>query len=351
MATHQVEDLSIFYSKLPETALNTPYVLTADFKGGLVNAFMPPLPTLSKFKPGEIGAGNEFGQKGRNGYWQPTDLPFAGEINTEITADVACHAFGGTITNTAVTAASSYDHFVALQTKAQGREPKKRTVGFDLGGYDILFASMAVDAFEITFGGETPPVWSSTLRNAGHFLHADALTPLIVPPTPPTYNRMHPAAVKATFNNGGVIDFAADGRLISGRCGMRQDIAARYRPGTFRISGDRTSGAHANVLTRSKRVYVPELRVSLGDDLADFVTSRNNTDITSLKYLFVGGLIGATSDSYEFEITYPLSTVSVQTELDNNEGALVATFDIDRSDAAGGAIAALRVRNGTATIT
>jgi len=95
---------------------------------------------------------------------------------------------------------------------------------------------------------------------------------------------------------------------------------------------------------------VPELRVSLDDDLDEFVTSRDNTDITSLKYLFIGEFIGATTDSYEFEITYPLATLAVQTDVDEAEGALALSFDVDRSDAVGG-IASLRVRNDAATLT
>ncbi|HEY0003732.1 MAG TPA: hypothetical protein VGB17_02890 [Pyrinomonadaceae bacterium] len=351
MARFLLEDAEIIYSAAPETAVNTPYTTSADFKSALVNSMMPPVPQLGKIKDNQVGGANEWGRKSRNIYWQPFDLPIGGMLNTEIAAALAARAFGGSTTNTVITTGASWDHFVALQTKAQGRIPKLTTLAFLLGGYDFLHASLAVDTFEINFGGDASPEWSATLRNTGNsFQRVGDLDPAIVVPSLPSYHYMHPAAILATFNDGSLRDFAADARLISGRCGIGNSIVVKPHPGDpFRTAGDRRTGAYMRDIHRGKRTYTPTIKVSMDEDLAEWVTARDNTDITDLTFVFKGDPIGVTPESYEFEIKYPLSNLMVESDTDDTDAALNLSFDIDREDASGG-IAILRVRNGSATL-
>jgi hypothetical protein len=341
-----LEELQLLISSAPESAVNTPATTSAAFKTALFNSFMPPIPRPDKLKSAEIGAGNEYGQKSRSGYWLPMDIPIGGWLNTEFAAIVAARAFGGTITDVPVTAGASFDHFVALQTRAQGRVPKLSTILALLGGYDFLHASCAVAAFEISFGGNTPPQYSTTFRNTGYsWKRLRDIVPAIVPPPAPTHHYIHPAAIKATFNDGSLRDFAADARLIGGRCGISQEVEVQALPGDpFRVSGDRSSGAYARVIQRGKRSYSPSIKVFMDENLAEFVASRDNTDITGLSFLFTGDPIGATPESYEIELTYPLATLIVEGDTENKNAALNISFDIDRADASP-SIASLRVRN------
>lgn len=350
MATQLLEDLTLLYSSAPESAVNTPATTTAALSAALFNSFMPPIPRPDKLKSPEIGAGNEFGQKARNGYWPPMDIPLSDWLNTEFAAVVAARLFGGTINNTLV-ATGVYDHTVALQTKAQGRIPKLTTLIPLLGGYDFIHASCAFAEFNVESGGAEPPRWTATARNTGNsFNRASALDPLIVPPAPGAYHHVHPAGVSATFNDGSLRNFASDARLLTTRCGMGQEVEVVGLPGDpFRTTGDRSTGAYARVIQRGKRGYTPSLRAYMDETLAEFVTARDGTDITNLTYLYVGDPITG-SYNHEFEIKYPLSTMMVDADSEGRNAAVALSFDTDRTDASGG-IAILRVRNAVATLT
>jgi hypothetical protein len=347
-----LEDLSLLFSSAPETAVNTPYTTAGGFKVALFNSFMPPIPRPDKLKSSEIGAGNEFGQKGRNGYWPPNDIPIGGLLNTEFAAVLAARCFSGTVTDTVVTTAKSWDHTVALQTKAQGRVPKLTSILPLLGGYDFLHASCAVENFRVTFGGNAYPQYQATLRNTGYsFTRNAGLGTPIVPGSAPTHHYLHPAGVKATYNNGSLIDLGSLARLVSGMCELNNNIVVTPMPqDPFKISGNPASGAYARVINRGKRTAAPTLKSLMDETLAEWLDVLNSTDITALTYLFQGDIIaGTTADRYEFEVTYPLSTMSIQGDTEGANAAIALSFDTDRSDASP-SIAQLRVRNDQATL-
>lgn len=350
MSDQLLEELTLLYSAAPEGAVNTPATTTAALRAGRFSSFMPPIPRPDKLKSDDIGSGNEFGGKPRIGRWPPMDIPLGGQLNTEFPAVLAARLFGGTITDTLVSA-GVYDHTVALQTKAQGRIPKLTTIIPLLGGYDFIHASCAVVDFAIEFGGDGIPRWSATLRNTGYsFNRAGDLDPAIVPPGPGAYHYVSPSGAYATYNNGSLIDLGSLARLISGRCGLSQEIEVTSLPrDPTRIAGDRRSGSYARRIRRGKRVAVPTLKSYMDDVLDEWLDALDNTDITALTFIFIGDPIGETAYNYEFEISYPLSTLDVAGDTQNRDAAIALSFDTDRDDAPGG-IAQLRVRNGSATL-
>lgn len=352
MANQLLEDLSLLYSAALEPSVNTPYVTSADYKVALFNSFMPPIPRPDKLKSTEIGAGNEFGQKGRNGYWPPNDIPIGGLLNTEFAAVLAARCLGGSITNTVVTTAKSWDHFVALQTKAQGRVPKLSSILPLLGGYDFIHSSCAVENFKITFGGNGYPQYTATLRNTGYsWTRNGGLGTPIAPGTVPTHHYLHPAGVKATYNDGSLVDLASLARLVSGTCDLNNNTVVIPMPGDpFKVSGDRSTGAYARNINRGKRTAAPSLKALMDETLAEWLDVLNSTDITGLKFLFQGEIIpGTTADCYEFEVTYPLSTMDIRGDTEGVNAAIDLTFDVDRADASP-SIIQLRVRNDQATL-
>src|SRR6267142_1395267 len=127
-------DVQVGFSKLPETAINIPYVLTADFASGLVHQFPPMIPQ-GEFMTDEdmIGGGDEFPRQNQLYRWAQRGRTFTGKINTAFAAVLLARFLGGTITNTVVTATTSWDHFVIMQTKAQGRVPKLTTMYVPVG--------------------------------------------------------------------------------------------------------------------------------------------------------------------------------------------------------------------------
>lgn len=372
----QLIDQSIFLSKIAEVAVNTPYLLTADFVGGLLNSAMPPIPDVSRSADAMVGDGNERAQKLRKGWMIPLSLSVGGMLNTETAARLGTRALGGTRTPGAELAPGgslAFDVITNMQTKAQGRIPKLSTIGYDLGGYKFIHPSMAVSNFEIAFEGENDVTFSATLVNTGLYklnslaatlvangFSADmaaALTvgvALIVPPATPDHHLMHPAATKVTFSNGATIDFAADGDLISGACGLDNQVVVKQRPGDpFILASNRKAGAYARDIHRGQRAPSARLKVALDPALRAFVMGQNGTDITSLTYLFRGeDNIGDPVNNYfyEYEWKYPVAEIeTVQSDPDGDDAAHTINF-YPKTDAVTGGYIIQRVRTADNTI-
>lgn len=353
-------DLNIFISKLAQSALNTPYILTADFVGALVNSMMPPIPDVARTSDQQIGDGKER-RKLKKGWIIPQELPFGGSLNAETAARFGARCLGGSRTVSAELAvgAGAYDITTLMQTKAQGREPKLSTIGFDLGGFKFVYPDMAVESYEMAFSGTEDATWSATLRNTGmHKLnllvaaiealgfsaaHAAALAigaAVIVPPAAPTHHDMHPAATKVTFHDGvTTVDFAADGDLISGGCSLGNGLVVDQLPGDpFLVPTERKKGAYARDIHRGARVPAARVKVYLPSDLYAFVLAQNATPITNLTYLFRSDdNIGESAYFYEQEWIAPVGEIeSVASDPQGNSGAVTINFYPDTDPVTGG---------------
>lgn len=467
-AKYQLIDQEIFLSLVPEVAVNTPYILTAEFIGALLNSAMPPFPDTVRTADQMVGDGNERAQRLRRGWMMPMQLPVGGSLNTETGARLGSRCLGGTVTPGSEIAAGSgvFDVLTNMQTKAQGRVPKLSTLGYDLGGYKFVHPSMAVNQFEIAFEGENDVTFSASLINTGLYKINDlvanlvaagfspatavalaigggalqvetatvvgtvtgsgnasvivtaagmagspitvavavlvgdtpavvggkirtalglnatiaafftisgtgaevvltrkvpaandatlniaidndtstGLTPaaasanttagvvqgaLIVPPDPPTHHLMHPAATKVTFSDGTTRDFAADGDLIGGACGLDNQIIVKQEPGDpFLLATNRKAGAYARDIHRQGRVPSARLKINPGTLNLPFILAQNGTDITSLIYLFRSeDPIGSTSYFYEYEWKCPLAEIeTVQSDPDGDDAAVTMNF-------------------------
>jgi hypothetical protein len=151
----------------------------------------------------------------------------------------------------------------------RGASPSSRRSSRGSAASDFIHASCAVADFGIEFGGGGIPRWSATLRNTGYsFQRARDLGTPIVPPAVDTYHYIHPAAVSAKYNDGSLVDLASLARLISGRCGISQDIEVVGLPGDpFRRPGDRRSGAYARRIRRGKRTATPTIKAYMDETL------------------------------------------------------------------------------------
>lgn len=371
----QLIDQEIFLGKVADPTVNTPFVLTADFVGALVNSGQPPIPDVVRTADSMVGDGNERSQRLRKGWLIPIEISIGGLLNTETAARIGTRALGGTRTASAELAPAgslAFDVTTLMQTKAQGRLPKWTTIGWDLGGYKFVYPSCAVNNFMIEFEGENDVTWTANLRGTGLYRINDiaanltaqgftaamaaalAISPVIVPPAPPTHHLMHPAATKVTFSNGVTIDFAADGDLISGACGLDNQIVIRQQPGDpFLEPTNRKSGAYARDSHRGTRVPSARIKSALGSDLKPFVISQSGTDITSLTYLFRSeDGIGAAANNffYEYEWKCPLAEIeTVQSDPDGDDAAITMNF-YPKTDPVTGGYWIQRIRTTDATI-
>lgn len=346
----QLNDMEFFLSLLPQVGVGTPRLLTADFVGGLLNAIQPPVPDTQRTADAMVGAGTERAQRLKRGWQKPIRLPIAGAANSETCARIGNRALGGTRTPSAELSPGSgaYDVVTNTQTKLQGRILPVSTVGFDLGRYNYVHADMMVTNFEMAFEGEGDVTFTSEMVNTGrHRRNATAAmleaigysadyaaalaigVALIDPPAPPTHHTMHPAATKVTFSDGELKDFAADGTLISGACGINNAVLIKQRGGDpFLVPTDRKSGAVARRIKRGTRV--PMARLKVDQDAMDeaYILAQNGTDITSLTFLFRSDdKIGNSAYYYELEWKCPLAEIeTVDADPDGDDAAYTLLF-------------------------
>lgn len=485
---YQLIDQQIFLSLLAETAVNTPWVLTAEFVGALIDSQMPPFPDVSRTADTMVGTGAERAQHLRKGWMIPLNLPVGGLLNTETAARLGTRNLGGTRVVSSDLGGGVFDVTTSMQTKAQGRIPKLSTIGFDLGGYKFVHPSMATGKFDIAFDGEKDVTFTANLINTGFYKinqliaalvaagfssdQATAIgmgapqqietatvlgtitlagnvavvvtaagmtgTPItlavpvllgdsaetvagkirtalaanvniaawfnvggfgadvvltakaaaandatmnlsidngtctgltsaltstntragsvtasvIVPPTPPTHHLMHPAATRVTFSDGTTRDFAADGDLISGACGLDNAIVVRQMPGDpFLVPSNRKAGAYARDIHRGARVPTASLKINPGTANLPFILAQNGTAITSLTYLFRSeDPIGATAFFYEFEWKCMLAEIeTVQSNPDGNDAAVMLNF-YPEADAITGGYFIQRIRTDNSAI-
>ena len=350
---YQLTDIQAIISTTPESGINVPKLLTAEFSGMLLNAMMPPIPELQKTPGTMVGDGQERAQKLRRGWWVPGQLSIGGQLNNQTAARLGGRNLSGTRTATEVVPASgAWDIVTNQQTKAQGRIPKLSTIAFALGGYDFLWPSMGVNTFEISFEGDGDVNFASTLINTGFWKRMVDIVPAIVPPDALPHKLMHPAATKVTFSDGTTIDYANEGDLLSGACGNGNNLVVKQLPGDpFITPADRLSGAYGRDIHRGRRDPFARLKVAMDASLYEFTLARSGQDITSLTYLFISDeKIGVTAYDYEFEWKYPLSEMQVvQSDTDGDDAALNLEF-YPKKDAVSGGFAIQRVRTDNDTL-
>ncbi len=347
MSRFQLSDVEVAISKIVETAINTPQSVGTNFVGALMSATPPPTPQANLITDdGMVGDGNEWGDDQRLDYWQPATPSIGGQLNTEIAGRLLLRGLGGTVSDAAVTASTSYDHSAAMQSKAQGRTPKLSTLLMALGGADFMWPSMAVNEWQASFSGVDPVQFTAALMNTGFWRDLSVDFPSLAIPAPGAYHYMYPVQTSVIFNDGSVVDYASDGRLLAGSIGFSNGIVVRGLPGdSLLTAGAPRSGAYARDIHRGQRDATASLRVSLDENFAEFTKYKSQADITGLTYLFRGDLIGAGPDYYEVEVRMPRCKIkSVVIEGDGDDAAIAIEFWRRRDTVSGGLLTA-RVRN------
>lgn len=171
-AAYLQSGIQIGLSVAPETAVNVPYSLAAEFEGVLMDAVNPPMPDFESIDDSDqVGDGSEFAKNVRNYYLQQPNFPFNGKVNCESMARILRRFLGGTVTDTLV-ATGVYDHAIIMQKASGGTNPgivpQLSTVPVLLGGNDMIWSSMAVDSFSITQQLAGEPRFSSQLIGTGY---------------------------------------------------------------------------------------------------------------------------------------------------------------------------------------
>lgn len=340
-------------SVLPESSVNTPYQLTADFIGMRANPFSAEVPQVQTVDNMDmIGGGDEFADDVRLYNWLQQPRTFTGKMNTESASNLLLRALMGTVTNAVVTALKSWDHSAPMQTRAQGRTPKYTTLIINLGGADIVAASMAVNSYQISQQGTAEPQFSVELIGTGKFQRLRDISPAIVIPYPATHNYFHGAAAVLVLNDGVVKNLSSLGRVRSWSVGLQNNIVVGdRRPGDpFLTSGDVRTGAYVRSLLRGKRTATAQLKLALDENLGELDWLTGNTTLTALSIKNVGAPIPTDTNNYEVEWKVP--KFKVQTIVGDSEGddATITLNFLPLRDPVSGGLVTVRVRNDQPTM-
>jgi len=351
MSEFLASDVQVGFSKLPQVGINTMYQLTADFASGLVHQFPPVIPQ-GEFVTDEdmIGRGNEFPTQNQLYRWAQRGYAFTGKCNTEMFAVMLARFLGGSITNTVVTATTSWDHTIVMQTSGT-RVPKMTTMYLPIGGADFLFP-MAVNSISIQQNADEQPTFSMDLVGTGlHQRHRDIVTPIVLP-DPPLYHYPHGAATFVALNDGSLVNLSSLGRIRSLSAGATQNIrVGDRRPGDpFLEAGNVRSGSYARFLNRGKRSGSAQVKLSLDENRHEYDWVKNGTPITAFVIKLVAEKIGASTDSFEVEWAIPnLSLQVIDGDQEGDDATITLNF-INLEDAITGGLMVARIRNNVATL-
>lgn len=341
-------DINLALSKVPETAINTPYIATADFVGTVVSNTGYVIPQLEKLseKGRKIGGGDEFAVNApRVTYWSHPQYQLEDELNNGIAGRLALRAFGKRQTPVEVAVgAGVWDITGVMQLKTDGCQLPFTTLLAALGGADFLLASMVVDQFTIQQQREQYATYQASLLGTGMFRRLQDITPTLTPPTPAAQKYLNDSNV--TWNDGAAFDAATSGLLRGMSFTLNNaHIQNDRRPGDPLLdSSNADSGKYVQKLRRGRgRGATVQVTMGLDSSLDKFTKMKNNTIITSLKLKFTGPVLSA-SYKAEVEITVPRSVITAVTPgTDGDDATVTLTFEPLKDTVTGGE-ATVRIR-------
>jgi hypothetical protein len=349
-----LSDLQVAMSVLPESAINTPYQLSADFMGMRLNAMPPMVPQAQTQDDADmIGGGDEFANDVRLYNWLQQPHTINGKLNSETAGNWLLRALMGTVTDAVVTATKSWDHSAPMQTRAQGRTPKYTTLIMNLGGADVLAASMAVNSFTISQQGTAEPTFSVEVIGTGKFQRLrDIVSPAIVIPQPVAHHYPHGAANIIVLNDGVVKNLSSLGRVRSWSVSLQNNLVTNdRRPGDpFKTSGDVRTGSYVRSLLRGKRTASAQIKLALDENLSELDYLTSNTTLTSLSIKNVGEPITASPDNYEVEWKVPKFKLQTLTGDSEGDDATITLNFLPLRDSVSGGLVTGRIRNDQATM-
>ena len=354
------EDVTVIYSAQPQSAINVPVEETSDatkYKVALVDAFPGIIPTPNMVDDAsQVGDGSEFPRFVRLYSWG-LSFNLSMLANTELALVLIKRAFGGTVTNTVVTASTVWDHVVPFQnSRTQGRIPQATTFIIPMvGGQDFVCADMFVQSVTLSQSGDARPTASFALMGTGlHKRLRSYGTPLALPDPDtdtPEHHYFHGGLLGFTLNDGSVEDFAGNGELDSYQFDMQNTLQMRRAPGDgFLVNGDVRSGSYSRSMIHGKRTANVQFQKLLDADLPEYGWLANNSLITGMTITNRGDII-VSDKKWELEIIVPAAQLQSTTPSTNNNFLTVNNNMMGLKDATTLGLAKVRGRNGVATLT
>src|SRR5262245_45659944 len=170
MSTHRVEDLGIWLSKRPQTAMNTDYSSSSDFLKAVLDPAGFIMPEIqSRTDAGKVGNKGGFPTRRcveRIGHPAYT---LADECNSAYAGRLLLRSLGGIVTSAQQSGSAAYLHSTKMLNPLLSRQLPLTTLVHILGGANIRYADMVVDSFTMSQNRAEAAQYSANLIGSGKF--------------------------------------------------------------------------------------------------------------------------------------------------------------------------------------
>lgn len=335
MAEYRQNEASLWVSKAPEPAFNTPVTTGANFLSATTQNPIVLIPELEKTDDANrAGNASEFPTAQCNQYWAPPAASFSDQANFGLHGRLALRSVGGTVADTTVVAAVAFKHAANMLAKSVGLQYPSSTVISELGGASFLFAGCVVERFRLSQEGVQPVVAQFDLPGSGKHRSPHAVTSL---PAVPAFSCLKPKSYLEYTDSGGLKDLTTGCRVRS----WFVEIVNNHAPaddrcigdstqdaGDYTASGGASDAAYNSKLTRGDRVVNAQIVILLDSTMPEWLKMAENEALTNITFGARGAVLDGAGPTYEsLKVIIPNGKFAAVQEQDSNgKAALVLSF-------------------------
>jgi hypothetical protein len=330
MPDYKIINSNIAISSAAESSFSTAKVLAADFSGAVTNALNITIPNIEKIiNKGLIGKGDEFGSKADPDYARHTGMTFTDRLNTDQFAVLAARILSGTITSTTIDTGVN-KHVIEMKASNADPQLKSSTVGFELGGLDLILPGMVGNNLSVQVQGGGAPSYQAEFVGSGDWKLMADQTPALVLPDPIEQNYVGQRSQSALeFNDGTLWNVEDDGRLDSFNINFSNNLITGERRIGDPLTGSGTDndGARVRQITRGDRTLTFSAGIYVSNDKRGYLAQLNNTVISGFKFSSVGNVAITGVHYHKVTFSIPRSVITVADLGGDQKGLLNFTFE------------------------
>jgi hypothetical protein len=296
MLEFRVNDVSLWLSEAPETALNTHYTAGAEYIRILNGQGFYILPEMEKRNDANRpGNGHEFATYTCNHYWTHPAVTLEDEVNVNGAGRLLLRSASGAVA-TQLLETGVTKHSAAMLPVANGRQNKASDFIALLGGSSFLLAGGVVERYRLFQNRADPPRYQADLVFTGKHIRPHGVTSLPASADIIQCLDGNQSVIQWT-DDGGLRDFAALGRVLSWFCEVNNATKLNdRRPGDPSTSnGTDGKAAYVRRMLHGNRVVTAQIVITSDNDVYEWLRMTTNQALTDVTFSARStALIGAT---------------------------------------------------------
>lgn len=333
MADYLINDVALWVSKRPESALNTGYGADSDFLGIRTQQPAYVLPQIEFLNDAGIpGNGHEFATEWCANYVTHPAFTFTDDINFGIAGRLALRALGGSVTTAQQGGTTAYKHSCNMLPVASGRQLPSSTMAALLGGASFKLDGCVVDRFRLSQNRADRPQYSVDLIGSGDFTTPHGITGTLPSPVTPACLTGSGTEVKWTDLDGTTTFSGASCSMRSWFVEVQNNTKLNDRcPGdstlTLTYDATTTTPGYVGKLRRGTRAVTAQIVILLDSTIVPwerYVTGQAITDVT-----FKAQSTVEAGTAYKYTVNYIIPKARIQAVTPGeNDGDATMTIDL-----------------------